>query len=1065
MNDGQHIMAMVRAIQRRWLGRTLGLLIFAGLTGLLGWLLAMTLVDNLVMLAPWQLIIGWVVLLVGGLGAAAVITYELTAGRPDADRLALMYESRVPGQRNRLINAVQFLFTRQAEHDPMARAVVIENAYTLDVRDARLAIDFRPVRNALIALGISALLLLGYAAIRPRWVANGFARLLHPIRPPAHILATEPTVTPGDVELIEGQPLNIRAFIERSLRGHLPQTVHLEYRVGELDWTHTEMTAASKTDFSYDFQALWHPMAYRVRAGRSLSPTYKAVVRYRPHVERLQITVTRPPYAGGTHRQLKPNVGDVSALAGSIVELAVTASVPLSSGHLDRLDGSEVLLSIDPGDPCRASARFTLTRSGGYAIRLTDTRGLANLNPPRYTLTAEPDQPPVVVVTRPGRDLLMPPDASLPLTIEANDDIGLARLVLQTRTGTGGWSDTQHWEVSQAGINQRVVGTSLSLSQFGLKLNEVLLYRVVASDHRKPEPNLGVGRTWSVTVAEPTGDRTLLVAQAKQLLEALKQILALQRENRSDLAMDRPVEPIRARQRRIRELTVSAIDLERKSLRPNRSILDELVDLADGLMLQAVQRLDKYEGTYQHRAPLKPPILEAMDKIIDRLEGLIGRMDKSLAMADKAQQTIEQLSPEDREQALKQIRDLVEKLRTFIPEQDKVIAETAELARKGDDLTDGDLRRIEKLQGTEDKWAEVFTDSVEDINKLTEQGFADRTIANDYKEMVEQIEEASKNLTPELIEMAVPREQAGREMAESLAEDMEMWLPNSPDHIKWMMEEPLDTPEIPMVELPDQLYDFIGDLIEEQDELNDAAEDVTSAWADSMSAAGWQVSDGPISNFSAQGVTGNQLPDDHELSGRAGDGRSGRSQGQLVEDTAKGLPGRQTPTRITNDPYEQGVVKELQQMATSGATGGGKARGAGQEGLQGQSPPPLMDDMDFMRNWQQRIRQKAERVAGELKMVRLSLPDLDKSIQLMNQAELAAGNGRYAEMFKRQQMVSQHLRMAGDLAAREVALRIDRAYHLPAEYRRQILDAMEEPVPEEYQDAVRRYFLQLSEAE
>ena len=31
---------------------------------------------------------------------------------------------------------------------------------------------------------------------------------------------------------------------------------------------------------------------------------------------------------------------------------------------------------------------------------------------------------------------------------------------------------------------------------------------------------------------------------------------------------------------------------------------------------------------------------------------------------------------------------------------------------------------------------------------------------------------------------------------------------------------------------------------------------------------------------------------------------------------AKGLPGRKTPTRITNDSYEQGVVKELQQMAT-----------------------------------------------------------------------------------------------------------------------------------------------------
>ena len=55
--------------------------------------------------------------------------------------------------------------------------------------------------------------------------------------------------------------------------------------------------------------------------------------------------------------------------------------------------------------------------------------------------------------------------------------------------------------------------------------------------------------------------------------------------------------------------------------------------------------------------------------------------------------------------------------------------------------------------------------------------------------------------------------------------------------------------------------------------------------------------------------------------------------------------------------------------------------------------------------------------------------------------------------------------LCGELAMREMALSIDRAYRLPAEQRRSVLDAMDEPVPQEYQDAVRRYFQQLSEAE
>jgi len=184
-----------------------------------------------------------------------------------------------------------------------------------------------------------------------------------------------------------------------------------------------------------------------------------------------------------------------------------------------------------------------------------------------------------------------------------------------------------------------------------------------------------------------------------------------------------------------------------------------------------------------------------------------------------------------------------------------------------------------------------------------------------------------------------------------------------------------------------------------------------------------------------------------------------------VEDTAKGLLGRITPTRITNDPYEKGVVKELQQMKTGGATGGGKARGSGQEGLQGESPPPLYENLQYMTEWQKRIRQKAMRTAGQLKMVRVHLPQMEDAIKLMKEAEDAGRDGRYAEMFHKQQMVVGQLKSATDLDARRTQLRVDRAYQMPADQRRQVLDAMDEPVPGEYESAVMRYFRQLSEAE
>lgn len=1059
--EQQHILTFVAAIRRHWLSKQAALWSLVAAGGLLACLLTMVLLDNSLMLTGWQILLGWAAFGVSAVSLGAFLFHRLVIRPPGEDRLALLYESRVEGVENRLINAVQMIAADQTERDPVACAMVMENAALLDLSTTSQAVDYRRVRQMGTVAGTFAVLLAFYGVLWPAWMANGMARVLRPLAPRTHLLATEPMVTPGNVHLIEGAPLTITAAIHSSPQGRPPETVSLEYRVGQLDWTSRAMTRGAADEFDYLFAAVPEPMEYRVRAGRSVSPSYVVHVQMRPRIEALHVKLTQPAYAGGKSRQLPRNTGHGTALEHSMVDLAITGTKPLSAGQVKMSDNHQIPLTIS-SDGMQATGRFELRRSCTYTITITDAMGLANLDPPRYALIAEPDQPPVLTVPRPGRELTLPLDATLPLAIEAYDDVGLASIGLQVRTGTADWKTVQEWKVGNA-ANHHLATATLALGTWGLKAGDMLLYRGIATDTKPPQPNIGIGRTWSVTLTDPAGDDSILRAQARQLLEALQRILAMQRHTRAAFDMDRPLEPIRTGQQQVRDLTAAVIAQQQKSLRPMQTVLDTLTDLADGPMLQTVQSLARLAGTYQQRVALKPPIVSLMDEIIKALQDLIGQIEQSLAAADQAEQALEKLPPADREQALRNIRDLLTKLRTFIPEQDQVIEGTQEIVRKGDDLTDQDKKKIEQLKGTQDKWDEIFTDSVKDIAKLTEQGLTDRTIANDYKEMVEQIEEASLNLTPTLITQAVPREQAGREMAESLAEEMEMWLPNSPDHTKWIMEEPLDQPVIPMPDLPDQLSDFIGDLIEEQDDLNDAAEDVTSAWADSISAAGWEVADGPISNYSAVGKTGNQLPDNHELSGRAGDGRSGRSQGQLLEDVAKGLQGRKTPTRITNDSYEEGVVKELQQMATGGATGGGKARGAGQEGLQGQSPPPLMRDMQFMKQWQQRIRQKAEKVAGQLQQLHISSAPLDTSIALMKQAEKAADDGKYDDLFARQQMVLQNLKMAGDLSARQTALHVNRAQSVSANRRAPVLDAMDEPVVQEYEDAVRRYFLQLSE--
>jgi len=63
----------------------------------------------------------------------------------------------------------------------------------------------------------------------------------------------------------------------------------------------------------------------------------------------------------------------------------------------------------------------------------------------------------------------------------------------------------------------------------------------------------------------------------------------------------------------------------------------------------------------------------------------------------------------------------------------------------------------------------------------------------------------------------------------------------------------------------------------------------------------------------------------------------------MVGATAEGKEGRQTPTRLTNDPFSSGQVDDKSKLPAGGATGGGKKGGLGGEGLEGPRLPTIRD--------------------------------------------------------------------------------------------------------------------------
>ncbi len=327
---------------------------------------------------------------------------------------------------------------------------------------------------------------------------------------------------------------------------------------------------------------------------------------------------------------------------------------------------------------------------------------------------------------------------------------------------------------------------------------------------------------------------------------------------------------------------------------------------------------------------------------------------------------------------------------------------------------------------------------------------------------------AKDALTKKTADIAVPLEQLGAEMAKEMTTNIEKWLPDTPDREKWSQEEPLtdDMKEAPMAELPKELEDIVGELMEEEEDLFDEMEDASSSWTDSLDkGAGWDAMDGPISNNSARGVTGNRLPNTSEIAGRSGEGRQGKSSGEFVGDTAVGKGGRKTPSRLTPDAFVKGQVKDVSKDPVGGATGGGKESGQGGEGLQGPVPNRPQQQHGTPRPQAGRAPQQGRRrrpqVQGHEVPPHRSL-EADRPDGRRRAATSRAAGTRTP--CAAATCWSSGLGQVKTYLKGEFVVRQDQTANLPTDIQKEILGSMQEASPAGWEELNRQYFERLGTA-
>jgi hypothetical protein len=1013
----------------------------------------------------------WALLVTGALSLAAAGAWLVA--RPMVERISLariarMVETHCPDLGNILIGGLQ-LASADTPSPALAAAALGQAAGCSARLDPGVTVDRRRMaRLGRAALGACALLLLAFAA-SPARMASAFQRLLTPGRFVPRVGSVRILdVQPGDATLLAGSELAVRVLVE-SAESHRHPAGWIFHQGGGSPEVRRRMESGDGRTYVHVIRSVDRNLRYRVEIGDTQSGYYRLTVLERPAVTRIDLTYRYPKFTGKEDERLE-NVGnrEIRVPEGTEVRVDAHTNRPMAQAYVDFGDGTKADMEVSGGE---VSATFRVGRSGSYAVVLQDRQGHRNLNPARYPIVALPDAPPRVRLTAPGRDTEVAVGGALPLAIVAEDDYGMASLRLVFRRNRGGEiQELISWpDLGGARSSQRAHTWRLAARDFDP--GDVVYYFAEAADRVQT----GRSPTFQVKLIDPREAREARLKSLAEFTAALRKVLERQLASRAGAgalftkppADDQLLSGCRlltARQKTIRANTLAAAEKAPGDDPLARKVRDAVLLLAAGAQLQAVGAAESLSASAAAaRAGAGQLRLTSLqDRIVRQLRELLQIMEKLEAQATEEDDAEASDLPDDVEKALS---DLHEKLREFMEEQKKVLEAWNELAKRPvEDLTEEEKKKLEALAATEDKWEKFLKDAHSDLSKLHKQDFTDPKLIKELVETYSEVEMAKDALTEKTGEIPVPVEQAGLESAEALTTHIEKWLPDTPDREQWSMEEPLTEGQTPMAELPEQLEDLIGDLMEEQEDIFEEMEDTTSSWTDSLDkGAGWDTLDGPISNMSAQGVTGNRLPNSSEISGRSGEGRTGKAAGEFVEQTATGKGGRRTPTRLTPDQFLKGQIDDKSKDSAGGSTGGGKVGGAGGEGLEGPPPPETDAETARLAGRQAQILSRAERIRLELKLRNHPTADLDRVISLMRNVESDIKDGHYRNISRKRNVLLEGLKTTRDFAAATSRVQRESTRALPKRLRDELYDAVDGGVPDGYEELVKRYYQSISQ--
>jgi hypothetical protein len=250
------------------------------------------------------------------------------------------------------------------------------------------------------------------------------------------VRADMPDLRPrGDRWLVpgRGEPFEIRKPPESPV---LPPSVRLRERTAEGTVLDVVMTSVSPGVYRHELPPSSGSSAFELVGGDDWLGPIRVERVDRPTLQSVKVRVRDPggtplagPSAQGEFRAVEDSGQSLIFLPDTEVELTLVGSEPIERTRLDVHPGAPP--ALDRVDPRTFAARWTLREATTLEIQLTSEGTGLDSKPTFLSLGLLKDREPRVTLRAQGIGGHVTPVATIPLTMAATDDLGLAGLRLQ----------------------------------------------------------------------------------------------------------------------------------------------------------------------------------------------------------------------------------------------------------------------------------------------------------------------------------------------------------------------------------------------------------------------------------------------------------------------------------------------------------------------------------------------------------------------------------------------------------------------------------------------------------